>query len=92
MRITFSLEGDPSIFEGRPSEALPVAGEHGGNGDADEHFGASNLGARREYWASDSTIGSSMQRNTTNLPLVRLGFRAPSKESGHILAGGGERV
>ena len=62
MRTTFSLEGDPSIFEGRPSEALPVAGEHGSNGNVDEHFGASNLGARHEYWASDSSIGSSMER------------------------------
>ena len=55
MRIAFSLEGDPSILEGRPSEAFPVAGENGGNGDADEHFGASNLGTRREYWARDRT-------------------------------------
>ena len=55
MRIAFSLEGDPSILEGRPSEAFPVTGENGGNGDADEHFGASNLGTRREYWARDRT-------------------------------------
>ena len=40
-----SLEGDSSVLEGRPSEALPVAGEHGGDGDADENFGPSNLNA-----------------------------------------------
>ena len=40
-----SLESDSPVLEGRPSEALPVASEHGGDGDADENFGPSNLNA-----------------------------------------------
>ena len=40
-----SLESDSPVLEGRPPEALPVAGEHCGYGDADENFGPSNLRA-----------------------------------------------
>jgi hypothetical protein len=38
-----SLEGDPSVFESRPSEALPVTSKHGCDGDSDQNFRASDL-------------------------------------------------
>jgi hypothetical protein len=44
-KTMFSLEGDPSVLERRPSKALPVAREHSGDSNADKHFGTSDLRA-----------------------------------------------
>lgn len=46
MKTMCSLESDPSVLERRPSEPLPVPGEHGGDGYADKHFGACELHRR----------------------------------------------
>ena len=46
MKTMCSLESDPSVIERRPSEPLPVPGEHGGDGYADKHFGAGELHRR----------------------------------------------
>ena len=45
-KTMLSLEGDPSVLERRPSEPLPVPGEHGGDGYADKHFSACELRGR----------------------------------------------